>query len=179
MLTKCDTIPYNTSCHVSLVPRLMHSVNLLNVVIEILQKERNNLKQTNKCMNACYDETDKNHFESLNLERILAFSLETLLEIKKHISDISNVNNIPEILPLNILTIRKTSAKLFDIHPICSQKLSELSVHLGSITLDSAMLTQARFDFGQYDQDSSNLLDKVKLMADSKINKQYPNLDIF
>jgi len=45
--------------------------------------------------------------------------------------------------------------------------------------LDSAALTTARFDFIQSNQESATLLDKVKLMADSKLSKQYPNLDFF
>ena len=73
--------------------------------------------------------------------------------------------------------IRTISAKLFVLFPICSQKLSELSVHLGSIVLDSAALTKARFDFSKSNHTCAILLDEVKLMADSKLNKQYPLVD--
>ena len=65
------------------------------------------------------------------------------------------MNNIPEVLPTIIPLIRTVSAQLFDIVPNCSQKLSELSVHLGSIVLDSAVLTKARFDFSQSNEESS------------------------
>ena len=75
--------------------------------------------------------------------------------------------------------IRTISAKLFVIFPTYSQKLSELSVQLGSIVLDAATLTKARFDFSKSNQTSSMLLDEVKLMADSKLNKQYPLVDFF
>ena len=75
--------------------------------------------------------------------------------------------------------IRTISAQLYEILPECSQKLSELSVHLGSIVLDSATLTKARFDFSLSNEESALLLDEVKLMVDSKISKQYPNLDFF
>ncbi|MDH3677724.1 MAG: hypothetical protein OEQ12_05420, partial [Nitrosopumilus sp.] len=71
------------------------------------------------------------------------------------------------------------SAKLVDIHPQSSQQLCELSVHMGSIVLDSATLTTAQFDFSQSNTQSSLLLDEVKLMVDSKISKQYPHLDFF
>ena len=73
--------------------------------------------------------------------------------------------------------IRTVSAQLFDLIPNCSQKLSEISVHLGSIVIDSAALTTARFDFSQSNYESSSNLNKVKLMVDSKLSKQYPNLD--
>jgi hypothetical protein len=75
--------------------------------------------------------------------------------------------------------IRTVSAQLFDIIPHCSQKLSEISVHLGSIVLDSAALTTARFDFSQSNSESSTLLNEVKLIVGSKLSKQYPNLDFF
>jgi len=89
------------------------------------------------------------------------------------------VNSIPRVLPSSIPLIRTISAQLYEILPNCSQKLSELSVHLGSIVLDSAALTTASFDFTQLNKESAILLDKVKLMADSKLSKQYPNLDFF
>ena len=54
-----------------------------------------------------------------------------------------------------------------------------MSVHLGSILLDSAALTKARFDYSQSNEEASTLLNEVKLMVDCKINKQYPNLDFF
>ena len=109
----------------------------------------------------------------------MAFSLEILFQIKKRTGRISDVNSILEVLPTTIPLIRTVSAQLFDIIPNCSRKLSELSVHLGSIVLDSAVLTKARFDFTQSNEESSSLLDKVKLIVDSKISKQYPNLDFF
>ncbi len=180
MLVKCDigTLEYATISHsVTLVPRLEYSVNLLDEIVEILEKKRNELKKSNNVTD--FDETDKTHLKAIELERIVAFSLEVLSQIKKRIGRISGVNSITKVLPASISTIRTVSAQLFDIVPHCSHKLSELSIHLGSIVLDSAALTNARFDFSQSNEESSTLLNEVKLMVDSKINKQYPNLDFF
>ena len=99
--------------------------------------------------------------------------MEVLFEIKNQIGSISGIQSIPEILPSSIPMIRTVSAQLFVISLTSSQKLSELSVHLGSILLDSAVLIQARFDFSKSNNDSAILLDEVKLMADSKLNKQF------
>ena len=126
-----------------------------------------------------FDESDKIQINSLNLEHLVTFSLEILLQVKKSMDRISNVGSIPEVLPSSIPMIRTVSAQLFDIIPHCSQKLSEISVHLGSIVLDSAALTTARFDFSQSNIESSTLLNEVKLMVGSKLSKQYPNLDFF
>ena len=182
MVTKCNvcTLEYSSTSHfVTLVPRLEHSINLLDDITEILKKKRDDLKKSNKLLVVEFDETDDITLEAINLERTVSFSLETLTLVKKRTKQISNVNNIPVVLPATIPMIRTISAQLFDIIPHCSQKLSELSVNLGSIVLDSAALTKARFDFSQSNDESSIMLNEVKLMVDSKISKQYPNLDFF
>ncbi|MGY5149724.1 MAG: hypothetical protein ACW9W3_06645 [Candidatus Nitrosopumilus sp. bin_68KS] len=162
---------------VTLVPRLEYSSNLLTEIIDILSEKLYDLKKSNRDLVLFFDETDKNHLSAMDLERTLAFSLEVLKTIQKRIISISGIHSIPEALPSSIPMIRTISAQFFSIAPICSQRLSELSVHLGSIVLDSASLTKARFDFSQSNHESSIFLDEVKLMVDSKISKQYPNVD--
>ena len=182
MLAKCNvgTLEYaNTSHSVTLVPRLEYSINLLDGIVEILKKKRNDLKKSNKSLVVDFDETNNAHLKAIKLERTMAFSLEILSQIKKRTGRISDVNSIPKVLPPAIPLIRTVSAQLFDTVTNCSHNLSELSIHLGSIVLDSAALTNARFDFSQSNEESSTLLNEVKLMVDSKINKQYPNLDFF
>jgi len=178
MLVKCS-VPsdHDISHSVTLVPRLDYSMNLLNGIIEILEEKYDDLKESNKFLALDFDEYDKTHLNAIKLEQILIHSLDILLHIKQRTSCISGIHSIPEVLPVSIPMIRTVSAQLYRIIPHCSQKLSELSVHLGSIVLDSAVLTKARFDFSQSNEESSTILDEVKLMADSKLNKQYPNLD--
>ena len=167
----------NISHSVTLVPRLKYSSNLLSEIIDIFSEKLYDLRKSNCDFVLFFDETDKNHHNAIELERNFAFSLEVLTTIKKRITSISGVHSIPEVLPSLIPMIRTISAQFFSIVPTCSQRLSELSVHLGSIVLDSAALTKARFDFSQSNHESSIFLDEVKLMVDSKISKQYPNVD--
>jgi len=162
---------------VTLVPRLEYSLNLLNDIIVILEEKHNELKESNKSLVLDFDESDKTHLNAIRLEQIIIHSLDIILHIKQRTGCIFGITSIPEVLPASIPMIRTVSAQLFDIIPLCSQKLSELSVHLGSIVLDSAVLTKARFDFSQSNKESAIILDEVKLMADSKLSKQYPNLD--
>ena len=178
MMVKYNIDPCEQISHsVTLVPRLEYSSNLLSTIIDILTENLNDLKKSNYDLVVFFDETNKNHLSSIELERLLGFSLEILLQIKKRTTDISNIGNIPEMLPSSIPMIRTLSAQLFSAIPECSQKLSELSVHLGSIILDSAAITKARFDFSQSNNESTLFLDEVKLMVDSKLCKQYPNVD--
>ena len=179
MLVKCSS-PLehgDASSSVTLVPRLEYSLHLLNDMIAILEDKCSELKESNKSVALDFDESDNVHLDAIRLEQIMTYSLDILLHIKQRTERISGIASIPEILPASIPMIRTASAQLFGVIPLCSQKLSELSVHLGSIVLDSAVLTKARFDFSQSNKESSTILDEVKLMADSKLSKQYPNLD--
>lgn len=169
----------NISHSVTLVPRLDYSVNLLDEIINVLEGEQLKLVNTNKELIHNFDDSNKLHVDSFKLEWLMTHSLEILLDVRRNMKRITNVGSIPEILPPSIPLVRTVSAQLFEIIPNCSRKLSEISVHLGSIVLDSAALTMARFDFSQTNHKSSTLLNEVKLMVDSKLNKQYPNLDFF
>jgi len=166
----------NMTQTVTIVPRLEYSKKLLDSIVSVLQKKRNELQNLNLIL---LDVNDDACVTALNLERTIVFSLEILVQIKKRLNSISGVNSIPELLPLTIPMLRTVSAQLFNLLPACSQNLCELSVHLGSIVLDSAILSRARFDFSQSNDESSLVLDEVKLIVDSKISKQYPNVDFF
>ncbi|KEQ57054.1 hypothetical protein SCCGRSA3_01787 [Marine Group I thaumarchaeote SCGC RSA3] len=180
MSVKCVEIDTENISHsVTLTPRLDYSVSLLEEIVDVISQKRDDLKQSNKDLVSDFDESDKTHLQAIELERIMAFSLEILTLTKRKTRSITNVQSIPQILPSSIPLIRTISAQLYELVPDCSQKLSELSVHLGSIVLDSAALTHASFDFSQSNIESSTLLDEVKLMVDSKISKQYPNVDFF
>ncbi len=180
MSVKCVEIDNDNIVHsVTLTPRLEYSTSLLDEIVDIISQKRDDLKQSNKDLVSDFDESDKTHLHALELERTMAVSVEILTLTKRKTKSITNIHSIPQVLPSSIPLIRTISAKLYDLVPDCSQKLSELSVHLGSIVLDSAALTHASFDFSQSNTESSTLLDEVKLMVDSKISKQYPNVDFF
>ena len=164
---------------VTLVPRLEYAVNSLDSIVAILSDKQYQIKGLNMDLVNNSDQLDKTQIDALKLEYLVTFSLEVLLQIKDRTRRISHIRSIPEILLLTIPMVRTVSAQLFDCLPDCSQRLSEISVHLGSIVLDSAFLTAAKFDFSKLNSESSILYDKVKLIVDSKLNKQYPNLDIF
>ncbi len=171
------------SSSVTLAPRLEYAINTLDTVIETITDRAQQQKISNMsatvAMTANFDELDKSQIDALKLEYRLLFSLQVLLHVKESTQKISHISVIPEILLLTIPMIRTTSARLFDVLPHCSSRLSEISMHLGSVVLDSAFLTTAKFDFSQSNSEMSALHDKVKLIVNSKLNKQYPNLDSF
>ena len=177
MMIKYRTSSHDNTCHnVTLVPRLEYSEVLLAGIIRDLRAHKASVKSLNKKMLVSENNTI---LCSIKLERTLAFSLETLLQVRQKIRSIAGVASIPRLLPPAIPAVRVISAQIHSTMPECSKKLCELSVHLGSIVLDSASLSTAKFDFSRSNHESSIFLDKVKLIVDSKINKQYGNLDSF
>ena len=163
----------------TIVPRLDYSINLLAQIIDVLKNKKSELEKSNRLLLLELEDKDQAYPKTIDLERTVSFSLEILYWIQKRTSSVSRINVIPKIFPSMVHMIRTISAQLVEIHPESSQQLSELSVHLGSIVLDSATITKARFDFSQSNMESSMLLDEVKLMVDSKISKQYPHLEFF
>jgi len=163
----------------AIVPRLNYSNGLVEQIILVIKNKKNEIKKYNKLLLSTTEEDDPEFLKSIEIERKIQFCLEILFNIQKRLHSISKIDNIPKIFPSMVPIIRIISAQLIDILPKSSQQLSELSVHIGSIILDSATITKAQFDFSQSNLDSTLLLDEVKLMVDSKINKQYPHLDFF
>jgi len=163
----------------TIVPRLYYSNDLLAKIMDILNTEQSKLKKSNKILVTEYDDQDPTCVKAIDLERTISFSLEILYFIQKRIRNVTRIDEIPKIFPSLVPMMRTISAQLVDILPESSKLLSELSVHLGSIILDSATLTTARFDFGHSNIESSLMLDEVKLMIDSKLSKQYPLLDFY
>lgn len=170
-----DPLTDTVSHSVTLVPRLGYCAELLDETIRDMECSIAKIRASN--LDAC--DSDVPDCDSVELERTAAFSLEALLLIRMRLRRVSQVGMIPGTLSPLVPVMRAVSAGLHRTHPDCCQKLSRLSIHLGSIVLDSAALTKARFDFTHACAESSAVIDKVKLMADSKISKQYPNLDTF
>ena len=162
----------------TIVPRLDYSNNLISQIIQVLKSKKALLKKSNKQL-LQYEDNDLICLRAIDVERRVSYSLETLFQIQQKMQSISRIDAIPKLFPSIVPVLRTISAQLVDVEPESSQKLSELSVHLGSIVLDSAAITKAQFDFVQSSHESSTLLDEVKLMVDSKINKLYAHLDFF
>ena len=99
----------NASNSVTLVPRLDYSVNLLRGIIEILQEKRIELKNLNEHLVTDFDENEKSHIQSIELEHLVVYSLEILDKIQNQIGSISGINSIPEVLPSSIPCLLYTS----------------------------------------------------------------------
>ena len=160
----------------TIMPRLKGSLVLIDDIITELVAKRNKIQKFNKDYFAIND-VESINMSSLDYEKNIVFALESLTQIQKLLNLPINIMQISEILSFSLPVVRKISSCLYGILPSSSHQLCQLSSNLGSIAMDSAIITESVFDFRQSNLESNMFLDKAKLIADSKINKQYPNLD--
>ncbi len=158
----------------TILPRMAFCTDLLDSILEEL-KSRSKLIKTE---NSRLYRTDSLQEESVDMERALYFAQESLAQIRYHLQSVTGVWNIPFVLSASVPLIRATNSKLHGLVPEIDSKLAKLSSVIGSIIVDSASISEAQVNFKEINSESGKLLDVAKLMADSKINKLYPNLDL-
>jgi hypothetical protein len=161
------------------MPRLDYSIQLLEKILFQLKEKKSELTKTNSFNIPTSSKLEGSDLKQVEMEKTFFFAVESLSKIHKRLESLSGISSIPIILPSTIPVIRTISSQLYEIMPESSQNLCELSSVLGSVLIDSGTITEAKFDFRASNQESNILLDKAKLIVDSKLSKQYPNLDFF
>lgn len=161
-------------------PRLEYSAYLTQSIFDKLQKQwvlarKSNLKfylQNEGALEENYEFNKQVEFEGTLTSAITAIKM-----IQKRLDSISQISNITETVSPMISILRTVNSNIYLTSPDISQDFIELSGILGSIVMDSGSLIEAKFDFKQTNLESKQILDEVNLIAESKIRKQYPNLN--
>lgn len=153
---------------VTISPRLSYSVGLAESVLGRIDGALKAVRSANA------DEPDR---YGVGTERRLAFCHEALSAVHGRLGQISDIRTVPDCLPAMIPAVRAIGAALHCQDVQSSRQLAGIASVLGSVLVDSAAITGAKFDFDRHNRDSQKLLNQAKLSADSKIRKQYPNLD--
>ena len=162
----------------TIMPRFTYCLDLLDMVLDELDKKRTDLRNQNLGLYDKYDnDFDFDFKKRIELESDVCIALESLWQIQQMMHSVSDIGSITTLLSSTTSIIRMISSRLFSSFPNYSQSLCELSAILGSVVMDSATITEAKFDFAESNKASQRILDEAKLIVDSKINKQYPNLD--
>lgn len=158
------------------MPRLLYSIYLIDAILQSLNKKRSEIRKPGSSNFEDLKNYEDFDFKTLELEEKILLGIEALSKTKKRIKSITDIKSIPVILPSSIMLTRSINSHLFEIFPEFSQSFCELSTFLASIVMDSATITQAKFDFKKLNLESNLLFDEAKLIVDSKINKLCPNL---
>lgn len=159
-------------------PRLEYSIYVTGIILEKLGTEYSTVYRENMQFYSQNDVSESLEFKKrIETELNLFCAIEAIKTVKNALLSIEQISNISQnILPL-ISLIRMVNSNIYYSSPLTRHDLVELSTSLGSIVMDSGCLIEAKFDFKQTNLESKQILAEVNLIAESKIRKQYPNLN--
>ncbi len=163
----------------TLKPRLDYATTLVDRTLDILIQKKSELGKINLSF---YAKTNKgfpiSEFkENLVYELEISRAIESLRQTRRCLDSVFGLGNITLVLAPTISVVRTVRSHLFGLISDTDASLGELALVLGGLIIDAGHLTGANLDFQEANQQSCLLLDEAKLIADSKIYKQFPNVD--
>ena len=163
----------------TLKPRLDYAVTLVDRIFDILIQKRFELSKINLALYAKTNEhTNNSEFkEQLESELEISHAIESLRQARRCLDSVFGLGNIPLVLAPTVSIVRTVRSQLCGLLADTDVFLGELSLVLGGLIIDAGQLTGANLDFEAANQQSCRLLDEAKLIANSKIYKQFPNVD--
>lgn len=158
-------------------PRLEYSIYVTGIILEKLESERESIHENNYKFYSQNDIAENSDFaKQVESESSVIVAIEAIKIVKNALISVSQISKLTEIASL-ISLIRMVNSNIYGIVHTTRHDLVELSTSLGSIVMDSGCLLEATFDFKQTNSESKQILAELNLIAESKIRKQYPNLN--
>lgn len=175
-----DETTNQTTRAITIKPRLDYAASLVDDMLDILTQKRSDLDKNNLPLYVQMNETKFTSEEFQNKMRLeieISRAIEALRQTRRCIDSVFGLGNVPLVVSPTISIVRTVRSKLFGLIPEIDASLGELSLVLGGVIIDTGHLTSTTLDFEEANLKSARLLDEAKLIADSKICKQFPNLD--
>lgn len=163
----------------TLKPRLDYATTLVDKILDTLVKKKFEISKANLVL---YEKTNKGRLgsdlkETLTSELEISRAIESLRQARRCLDSVFGLGNIILVLAPTISIVRTVRSQLYGLLADTDVSLGELSLVLGGLIIDVGHLTNANLDFKEANKQSCKLLDEAKLIADSKIYKQFPNVD--
>jgi hypothetical protein len=165
----------------TLKPRLDYAAELVDEILDILNQKKFDLNKNNLKL---YEKTKESKYSLTEFEKQLSFqseiswAVESLRQVRRCLDSVFGLGNIILVLAPTISIGRIIRSQMLGIFPAADSQFGELSLVLGGLIIDAGQLTNANLDFDLANRESSRLLDEAKLIVDSKIYKQFPNVDL-
>jgi hypothetical protein len=161
-------------------PRIDYATEIVDDILEVLAQKRIDLDRYNLELYRQSGGTKKSIKaleNNIRYELEVSYAVESLRQIRRSLDLIVGMGNVPAMLSPTISIVRTIRSTMFSLMPLLDFQLGELSLLLSGVIIDSAHLASSSLDFEKANNESRRLLDEAKLIADSKICKQFPNLD--
>lgn len=161
---------------ITIKPRLEYCIHVTGMILEKLESTYSEVHAKNAQFYSQNDSFEETFAKQVEIESNVLAAIEAIKSIRAVLLGISQISGILQICPM-ISLIRMVNSNIYGIVPGTRADLVELSTSLGSIVMDSGCLLESKFDFKQTNLESKQILAELNLIAESKIRKQYPNLD--
>lgn len=161
-------------------PRLDYATETVDGILEVLVQKRRDLNESNVSIYRRSDGTTeslKALEREVRRELEISYAVESLRQVRRSLDSIAGMGNVPAGLAPTISIVRIVRSRMLSLLPAIDFELGELSLVLSGVIIDAAHLASTCLDFEKANEESRRLLDEAKLIADSKIYKQFPNLD--
>ena len=161
-------------------PRIDYASDAVDRILEILTQKRLDLNRSNLELYRQYDGSQdslKSLAGKVEFELEVSYAIESLRQVKRCFDSIVGMGNVATMLSPTISIVRVIRSRMLSLVPSLDFHLGELSLLLSGVIVDSAHLASSSLDFERANSQSRKLLDEAKLIADSKIYNQFPNLD--
>ena len=163
----------------TLRPRLEYATLLVDKILDTLNQDRSEIRRINQ---SNYEKSNKKILNSEFKEGLvsdlkISRAIESLRQARRCMDSVFGLGNIVFVLAPTISIVRTVRSQLFGLSTGADLSLGELSLILGGIIIDAGHITSTNLDFDEANRKSCLLLDEAKLIADSKISKQFPNVD--
>ncbi|HXX05477.1 MAG TPA: hypothetical protein VEJ68_01505 [Candidatus Bathyarchaeia archaeon] len=161
-------------------PRIDYAAEIVDKTLDILGQKKLELDKANLEL---YKQSERDQdsvkilAKQVTLELEISYAIESLRQVRRSLDSIMGLGNLPTVLSPTISIVRTIRSRLFLLMPLLDFQLGDLSLLLSGVIIDAAHLASSNLDFGRANETSKRLLDEAKLIADSKIYKQFPNLD--
>ena len=162
-------------------PRLDYAITTVDGILEILIQKRRDFNASNLILyrkSDCTAESLKALKGGIRHELEISYAIESLRQVRRSLDSITGMGNVPASLVPTISIVRIVRSRMLSLLPVIDFELGDLSLLLSGVIMDAAHLARSSLDFERANEESGRLLDEAKLIADSKIYKQFPNLDL-
>lgn len=162
-------------------PRIDYAVDIVDRILDTLVQRRSELDKANLELYSSMDRTGdslKDLEGKVRYELEISYAIESLRQVRRSLDSIVGMGHVPAVLSPTISVVRVVRSRMLPLMPLLDIHLGDLSLLLCGVIVDAAHLASSNIDFERANSESMRLLDQARYIADEKIGRRFPTLDL-
>ncbi len=162
----------------TLVPRLHRASHILKCAISELEVTQRRASRISKKLGSQEGIDPSILVDAVSAERLAALAAVSAQMAHTELRGADSMRSLAWALPPVISVIRAAGSQSHSVEPDASAMLCEAAAILGSIAVDAALIDGAQVRYDVCVGRSADIIERAKLIVDSKLSKSYPKLDL-